>query len=50
MRILNVICVPGLSGFYVDDQAAILAGAKHDGFDYVGDPLTPGFTSVPIPG
>ena len=46
MRILNVICVPGLSGFYVDDQAAILAGAKHDGFDYVGDPLTPGFTSI----
>lgn len=46
MKILNVICVPGLTGFYVDDQAAILAGAKHDGFDYVGDPLTPGFTSI----
>jgi methylaspartate ammonia-lyase len=46
MKILNLICVPGLSGFYVDDQAAILAGAKHDGFDYVGDPLTPGFASI----
>jgi methylaspartate ammonia-lyase len=46
MKILSVICVPGLTGFYVDDQAAILAGAKHDGFNYVGDPLTPGFTSI----
>ena len=46
MKILNVICVPGLTGFYVDDQAAILAGAQHDGFDYVGDPLTPGFVSI----
>ena len=46
MKISNVICVPGLTGFYVDDQAAILAGAKHDGFDYIGDPLTQGFTSI----
>ena len=46
MKILNVICVPGLSGFYVDDQAAILAGATHDGFNYVGNPITPGFTAI----
>lgn len=50
MKILNVICVPGLTGFFVDDQAAILAGAHHDGFDYVGEPLTPGFTAIREPG
>src|ERR1700693_1885593 len=46
MKIVDVLCVPGLTGFYVDDQAAILAGAGHDGFDYVGKPITPGFTSI----
>ncbi len=46
MKISKVLSVPGLTGFYVDDQAAILAGAQHDGFNYVGDPLTPGFTSI----
>lgn len=46
MKIKDLLCVPGLTGFYVDDQAAILAGAGHDGFDYVGEPITPGFTSI----
>lgn len=46
MEIREIICVPGLSGFYVDDQAAILAGAGHDGFDYIGTPLTSGFKSI----
>jgi methylaspartate ammonia-lyase len=46
MKIVDVLCVPGLTGFYVDDQAAILAGAGHDGFDYVGEPITPGFKSI----
>jgi methylaspartate ammonia-lyase len=46
MKISNVICAQGLTGFYVDDQAAILAGAMHDGFNYVGEPETPGFTSI----
>lgn len=46
MKIKDLLCVPGLTGFYVDDQAAILAGAGHDGFDYVGDPITPGFKSI----
>lgn len=50
MKIVDLLCVPGLSGFYVDDQAAILAGAEHDGFDYVGTPLTPGFNSIREPG
>ncbi len=46
MKIMDLILVPGLTGFYVDDQAAILAGADHDGFDYVGEPITPGFKSI----
>ena len=50
MKIVDVLCVPGLTGFFVDDQAAILAGAEHDGFDYVGTPLTPGFRSIREPG
>ena len=50
MKILDLVAVPGLTGFYADDQAAILAGAGHDGFDYVGAPLTPGFTSIREPG
>ena len=50
MKILDLLTVSGLTGFYVDDQAAILAGAQHDGFDYVGQPLTPGFTSIREPG
>ncbi|MCU1557700.1 MAG: methylaspartate ammonia-lyase [Microbacteriaceae bacterium] len=46
MIITDILCVPVRSGFFADDQAAILAGARHDGFDYSGDPLTPGFRSV----
>jgi len=46
INIVDVICVPVRSGFFVDDQAAILAGAGHDGFAYVGNPVTPGFTSI----
>lgn len=36
----------GLSGFYFDDQRAIKAGAKEDGFAYRGVPLTSGYESV----
>ncbi len=46
MIITDVLCVPVRSGFFADDQAAILGGAAHDGFDYSGDPVTPGFRSV----
>lgn len=46
MRIANVICSKGRTGFYFDDQRAIKAGAKHDGFTYIGDALTPGFHSI----
>jgi methylaspartate ammonia-lyase len=46
MFISDVVCVPVRSGFFADDQAAILGGAVHDGFGYTGDPVTPGFRSV----
>ena len=46
MVITDVLCVPVRSGFFVDDQTAILAGAGHDGFTYIGNPVTPGFSSI----
>lgn len=46
MRILDVLTVPVRTGFFADDQAAIRAGAAHDGFAYAGEPLTPGFTRI----
>lgn len=46
MKIVDVVCSSGRTGFYFDDQRAIKKGAAHDGFTYVGDPVTPGFTSV----
>lgn len=50
MRIVDVICVSGRTGFYRDDQMAIREGAGHDGFLYTGSPLIPGFRSVREPG
>lgn len=46
MKIVEVLASPGLTGFYFDDQAAVKAGAAHDGFAYKGEPLTSGFTAV----
>jgi methylaspartate ammonia-lyase len=50
MRILDVLAVPVRAGFFFDDQLAIRAGAAHDGFDYTGPPVTPGFRRVRQPG
>ena len=50
MKITNVICSAGRTGFYFDDQRAIKAGAKSDGAAYFGEPKTAGFTSVRQPG
>ena len=44
MKIIDVVCSAGRTGFYFDDQRAIKKGAKHDGFTYVGEPVTEGFT------
>ncbi len=49
MKILDLVTVPVRGGFFVDDQAAIRAGAVKDGFSYRGDPLTPGFTAIRQP-
>lgn len=46
MKIIDVVCSRGLTGFYFDDQRAIKANAEHDGFAYKGTPITPGFQNV----
>ena len=46
MKITKLICDPGKTGFFFDDQKAIKQGAKNDGAFYEGTPVTPGFTSV----
>ncbi|MBE5809345.1 MAG: methylaspartate ammonia-lyase [Clostridiales bacterium] len=46
MKIIDVVCSKGRTGFYFDDQRAIKQGAGHDGVFYTGAPVTEGFTSV----
>lgn len=46
MKIIDVVCSAGRSGFYFDDQRAIKKGAAHDGMFYSGETVTAGFTSV----
>lgn len=46
MKIMDVICARGRTGFYFDDQRAIKRGAGHDGMFYVGEPVTEGFSRV----
>lgn len=46
MKIKQVICAPGRTGFFFDDQMAIKAGASADGATYEGVPVTPGFSAV----
>ena len=50
MFISDVVPVAVRSGFFADDQAAIRAGAEHDGFTYTGTPVTPGFRAIRQPG
>jgi len=46
MKIVDVVCSAGRTGFYFDDQRAIKGGAGHDGVFYVGAPVTEGFTAI----
>ena len=46
MKIVDVVCAAGRTGFYFDDQRAIKQGAGHDGVFYVGKPVTEGFRSI----
>ncbi len=50
MKIIDVVCSKGRTGFYFDDQRAIREGAKPDGMFYQGEPATQGFSSVRMPG
>ncbi|MFA9426794.1 methylaspartate ammonia-lyase [Natronorubrum sp. A-ect3] len=46
MNITGIYATPGYSGFFFDDQRAIKQGAEHDGFTYVGEPVTEGFDEI----
>ena len=46
MKIVDLVCAPGRTGFFFDDQKAIKKGAKSNGAAYVGAPATPGFKSI----
>ena len=46
MKIIDIVCSAGRTGFYFDDQRAIKQGAGHDGIFYVGQPVTEGFRSI----
>jgi len=49
-KISDIVLSSGLTGFYFDDLAAIINGAKENGFLYEGKPETNGFTSIRQPG
>ena len=46
MKIVDVICAPGKTGFFFDDQHAVKNGAVADGALYKGTPVTEGFTQI----
>ena len=46
MKIVDVVCSKGRTGFFFDDQRAIKAGAVSDGAAYIGSPVTAGFSAV----
>jgi methylaspartate ammonia-lyase len=50
MKIANLVCAPGRSGYFNKDLAAVRAGARQEGFGYIDPPVTPGFTAVIQPG
>jgi len=50
MKIKDVILTKSYTGFYFDDQKAIKNDATKDGFLYVGQAMTEGFTNVRVPG
>ena len=46
MKIVDVVCAKGRTGFFFDDQRAIKKGAVSDGAAYVGETVTPGFSAI----
>jgi methylaspartate ammonia-lyase len=49
-QITSLITAPASTGFFSDDQEAVRQGAVHDGFAYVGNPVTRGFERIRQPG
>ncbi|SEF85166.1 methylaspartate ammonia-lyase [Caloramator fervidus] len=50
MKIVDVLMSAGRTGFFFDDQRAIKKGAPHDGFVYIGEPVTEGFKTIRMAG
>ncbi|QCX33054.1 methylaspartate ammonia-lyase [Caloramator sp. E03] len=50
MKVVDVLCSAGRTGFFFDDQRAIKKGAVHDGFTYIGEPVTEGFKKIRVAG
>jgi methylaspartate ammonia-lyase len=46
MKIVDVICSPGRTGFFFDDQRAVKRNAEPDGFTYRGGTVTEGFSKI----
>ena len=46
MKIKDIVCAAGRTGFFFDDQKAIKTTAVADGNAYIGEPRTAGFTRV----
>lgn len=46
MKIKKVLTSPGLTGFYFDDQKAVIKGVDNDGFMLLGEPQIPGFAAI----
>lgn len=46
MKIKRLVCAPGFTGFFSDDQLAIRYSEGSDGFTYLGKPMLPGFTAI----
>lgn len=46
MKIVDVVCSAGRTGFFFDDQKAIKMGAELDGAMYIGEAMTEGFNQI----
>ncbi len=46
----DLVCAAVRSGYFNKDLMAIRRGSKADGFAYLGDPVSPGFTRIIQPG
>jgi methylaspartate ammonia-lyase len=45
-EIIQASSAPGLGGYYYDDIAAIIDGARPDGYMFRAEPITPGFGAI----